>query len=76
MRPFAKRGKTWDVGGQGQVRKVKTRRSIVGVFRVKFWWDYQGETLTRSLDERVWNIEERSVLQLYKSRNHQHTDSI
>lgn len=76
MVPFAKRGMTWDVGGQGQVQNVKTKSSIVGVFRVKFRRNYQGETLMSSLEERVWNTEEKPVLELYKSRHHQHTDSI
>lgn len=53
--------KAGEVGGRGQVTAVKTKKSAVGVFGLKFRWDYPVETLSRWLGERVWNVEERSA---------------
>lgn len=51
-------------GRMGTSQEGKPKSSIVAVFNLRLLWDYQLEMLSRWLDKQVWNIEERSVLEL------------
>ena len=48
----------------GTSQEGKPKSAIVAVFDLRLLWDYQLEMLSRWLDKQVWNIEERSVLEL------------
>lgn len=62
--PIDQEGKDMGGGRMGTSQEGKPKSAIVAVFDLRLLWDYQLEMLSRWLDKQVWNIEERSVLEL------------